>query len=153
MTVATRLRDLGIDLPPSAVPLALYRPAVRSGDLVYVSGQLAMRDGAVVHPGRLGDGLSVEQGQEAARVAAVNALAAAHDLLGGLEGTRVVRLVGYVACTAEFSDQPAVVNGASELLRDVLGEQAGVGARLALGVTALPAHSAVELELLLEAGA
>ena len=153
MSVADRLRELGIELPPVTPPLALYRPAVRSGELVYVSGQLSMRDGAIVHPGRLGDGLSVEQGQEAARLAAINALAAASDLLGGLDGARVVRLVGYVACTADFTDQPAVVNGASELVRDALGEEAGVGARLALGVTSLPAGSAVEIELLIEAGA
>ena len=144
MTVTRRLEELGIALPEGVPPLALYRPAVRAGDLIYVSGQLAMRDGQTVHPGRLGAEVTVEQGQEAARIAAINALAAANGLLPTLDGIRVVRLVGYVACTPEFHDQPAVVNGASELLRDILGEQAGVGARLALGVTALPANSPVE---------
>ena len=153
MSVADRLTELGITLPQSASPLALYRPALRTGDLVYVSGQLAMQDGQVLHPGRLGADLSIEQGQEAARVASINALAAVNDLLGSLEGTRVVRLAGYVACTPEFSDQPTVVNGASELLREVLGEKAGVGARLALGVISLPANSPVEVELLMETGA
>ena len=153
MSVAGRLVELGIALPQSASPLAIYRPALRTGDLVYVSGQLAMQGGQVLHPGRLGADLSVEQGQEAARVALINALAAVNELLGSLEGTRVVRLAGYVACTPEFSDQPAVVNGASELLRDILGEEAGVGARLALGVVSLPANSPVELELIMEAGA
>ena len=153
MSVAGRLVELGIALPQSASPLAIYRPALRTGDLVYVSGQLAMRGGQVLHPGRLGADLSVEQGQEAARVALINALAAVNELLGSLEGTRVVRLAGYVACTPGFSDQPAVVNGASELLRDILGEEAGVGARLALGVVSLPANSPVELELIMEAGA
>ncbi len=153
MTVASRLAELGITLPEGVTPLALYRPAVRAGDLIYVSGQLAIRDGQTLHPGRLGDDVSVEQGQEAARIAAINALAVANDLLPALDGVRVVRLVGYVACTPDFHDQPAVINGASELLRDVLGEQAGVGARLALGVTALPAGSPVEIELTIEPGA
>ncbi len=123
---------------------------MRSGHLVYVSGQIASRDGEVVHPGRLGAGVTVEQGQEAARAAVINALAAAHELLGGLEDARVVRLVGYVDSAPDFHDQPAVIDGASELLRDLFGEDAGVGTRLALGVTALPANSPVELELILE---
>ena len=150
MSVADRLAELGVDLPEVRPPLALYRPAVRSGSLVYVSGQVASRDGDIVHPGRLGDGVTVDQGQEAARAAAINALAAAGGLIGSLEGLRVVRVVGYVACTPDFHDQPAVINGASELLRDVFGEERGVGSRLALGVAALPARSAVELELILE---
>lgn len=152
MTVADNLAKLGIELPTPATPLAVYRPAVRSGRLVYVSGQVASRDGAIVHAGRLGDGVSIEEGQEAARVCAINALAAANALLGDLEQVRVIRAVGYVASTPEFTDQPAVVNGASELLRDILGEERGIGTRLALGVTALPANSPVELELILETG-
>ena len=149
MSVEERLTELGITLPnPSA--LALYRPAVRSRDLVYVSGQVAMRDGAVVHPGKLGAGVSVEQGREAARVCAINALGAAQALLGSLEGVRVIRAVGYVASAPGFTDQPQVVNAASELLRDLFGDEQGVGARLALGVASLPADSPVELELILE---
>lgn len=152
MTVADNLAELGLELPSAAAPMAMYRPAVRSGRLVYVSGQVAIRDGAIVHPGRLGDSVEVEQGQEAARVCAINALAAANELLGDLEQVRVIRAVGYVASTPTFTDQPAVINGASELLRDVLGEERGVGTRLALGVTSLPANSPVELELILETG-
>jgi len=152
VTVADNLAELGLELPSAAAPMALYRPAVRSGRLVYVSGQVAIRDGAIVHPGRLGDSVEVEQGQEAARVCAINALAAANELLGDLEQVRVIRAVGYVASTPTFTDQPAVINGASELLRDVLGEERGVGTRLALGVTSLPANSPVELELILETG-
>ncbi|MBM3140548.1 MAG: RidA family protein [Chloroflexi bacterium] len=140
---------MGIVLP-SPTALALYRPAVRAGSLVFVSGQLPLRDGAVLHRGRLGAGVSVEQGREAARAAAVNALGAAHALLGSLEAARVVRAVGYVACAPAFVDQPAVVNGASELLRDVFGEERGIGARLALGVASLPLNAPVELELILE---
>ena len=149
-SVAERLRALGIVLPPVPAPLALYRPAVRTRDLVFVSGQLPSRDGAIVHPGRLGAGVTIEQGREAARVAAINALAATQALLGTLEGVRVIRTVGYVAGTPEFTDQPQVVNGASELLRDVLGDERGVGARLALGVVSLPLNAPVEVELLLE---
>jgi enamine deaminase RidA (YjgF/YER057c/UK114 family) len=148
-TVAERLAARGITLPNPAA-LALYRPAVRAGDLVYVSGQVAMRDGAVVHPGRVGDGVSVDQAREAASVCTVNALGAAHALLGSLEHVRVVRAVGYVASAPDFIEQPAVVNAASELLRDLLGEDRGVGARLALGVASLPVNSPVELELILE---
>ena len=150
MSVAERLQALGIVLPASPPPLAIYRPAVRTRDQVYVSGQLATRDGKIIHPGRLGAGVSIEQGKEAARVCAINALAAVQALLGSLEGVRVIRTVGYVASTPEFTDQPQVVNGASELLRDLLGEEHGVGARLALGVASLPANSPVEVELLLE---
>jgi enamine deaminase RidA (YjgF/YER057c/UK114 family) len=148
-TIAGRLEDLGVALPHPAA-LALYRPAVRSGNTVYVSGQVAMREGAIVHPGRLGASLDVEQGREAARVCVINALGAANMLLGSLETVRVIRMVGYVASAPEFTDQPAVVNGASELLRDVFGDERGVGARLALGVTSLPANSPVEIELILE---
>lgn len=150
MTVAARLAELGVTLPVVTPPLAVYRPATRAGNLVFVSGQLPMRDGAVVHPGRLGDGVTVEQAYEAARVCAINALAAAQSLIGDLEGVRLVRTVGYVAGTPDFTNQPAVVNGASELLRDIFGEERGIGARLALGVASLPLGAAVEVELLLE---
>lgn len=152
MSVEERLSELGIELPAPPQPIAIYRPAVRSGNMVYVSGQVAADADGIIHPGTLGDGVSVEQGREAARGATINALAAANGLLRGLEGVKVVRLVGYVASTPDFHDQPAVIDGASELLRDVLGEEAGVGARLALGVTSLPVRSPVEIELILEIG-
>jgi enamine deaminase RidA (YjgF/YER057c/UK114 family) len=150
VSVEERLAELGIALPMPATPLAIYRPAVRSGQHVYVSGQIATRDGAVLHPGHLGHEVRVEEGQEAARAAAINALAATRALLGTLEGLRVVRVVGYVACRPDFHQHPAVVNGASELLRDVFGEERGVGARLALGVAALPSRSPVEIEVMFE---
>jgi enamine deaminase RidA (YjgF/YER057c/UK114 family) len=149
VSVAERLHALGIALPSPAA-LALYRPAVRAGNLVYVSGQVAMRDGAIVHPGRLGDGVDTEQGREAARVCTINALGAANTLLGSLEHVRVVRAVGYIASAPAYTDQAQVMNGASELLRDILGEERGIGARLALGVASLPVNSPVELELILE---
>src|SRR3990172_8218623 len=106
MSVAERLQALGIVLPPTPTPLAIYRPAVRTRDQVYAPGQLATRDGKILHPGRLGAGVSIEQGQEAARFCTINALAAVQALLGSLEGVRVIRTVGYVASTPEFTDQP-----------------------------------------------
>jgi enamine deaminase RidA (YjgF/YER057c/UK114 family) len=150
VSVADRLKELGIELPVVNPPLAVYRPAVRSGNLVIVSGQLAMKDGALLHPGKLGASVTVEQGYEAARACAVNVLAAANTLLGSLEGVRILRTVGYVSSTPEFLQHPAVVNGASELFRDVLGEEDGIGARCAFGVAVLPLDSPVEVEVMME---
>jgi enamine deaminase RidA (YjgF/YER057c/UK114 family) len=150
MTAEQRLVELGVTLPPSAASLGIYKPALQSGNFVYVSGQLPTHDGAVVHPGTLGRDVTVEQGQEAARAAAVNVLAAVRGLRGNLDGLRVVRTIGYVACTSDFDQQPAVVNGASALLRDVFGEDLGIGVRLALGVSSLPAHAPVEIEVTFE---
>ena len=149
-SVADRLKELGTVLPPVPQPLAIYRPAVRTRDLVYISGQLPTVDGKVLTPGRLGVDVTVEQGKAAARLAAINALAAANTLLGSLEGCRVIRTVGMVACAPEFIDHPQVVNGASELLRDIFGEADGIGVRLAYGIASLPLNSPVEVELLLE---
>ncbi|MEX2446003.1 MAG: RidA family protein [Dehalococcoidia bacterium] len=150
MSVADQLQALGIELPTVPPPGGLYRPASRTRDLILVSGQLPFRDGALLHSGRLGDTVSVEQGQEAARAAALNGLAAAEALAGTLEGMRVVRIVGYVAATPDFTGHGQVVNGASELLRDIFGEERGVGARLSLGLASLPAGACVEVRLLLE---
>lgn len=150
MTVADRLKELGIELPKVNPPMAVYRPAVRSGNLVIVSGQVAMKDGSLLHPGKLGANVTLEQGYEAARACGVNCLAAANALLGSLEGVRVLRTIGYVASTPTFTRHPDVVNGASELFRDVLGEENGIGARCAFGVAALPADSPVEVEVMLE---
>ena len=150
MSVEERLEALGFALPDPPGALAMYRPALQSGPHVYVSGQVAMRDGAIVHPGVVGAAQTVETGREAAQVAALNALAAVKALRGSLDGLRVVRLTGYVAATPEFGEHPQVVNAASELLRDAFGEEHGVGTRLALGVSSLPLQSPVELELVLE---
>jgi len=150
VSVADRLTELGIELPPATVPLAVYRPAMRTGNLIFVSGQVALKDGAVMTPGRLGAGVEVEQGYAAARQCAINGLAAALALNGTLDGLRLLRTVGYVAAAPEFIDAPAVVNGASELLRDVFGEELGIGARIAIGIASLPVNSPVEVELLFE---
>lgn len=143
----SRLAALGLTLPPVAVPLASYVPAVRIGDTVQTSGQLPTVDGALIHTGRVGADLTAEQGAEAARVAILNALAAV-DALIGLEGIgQVVKVTGFVSSAPGFHGQPAVINGASDLLGELFGE-AGRHARSAVGVSDLPANAPVEIELL-----
>lgn len=153
MSISRRLAELGIDLPPVAAPVAAYVPAVRSGNLVWTSGQLPMVAGSLPVTGRVGDGEGLVDPATAAglaRVAALNALAAIAELAGSLDRvTRVVKVVGFVASDPEFTGQPAVVNGASELLGQVFGE-AGVHARSAVGVAALPLGAPVEIELVVE---
>jgi enamine deaminase RidA (YjgF/YER057c/UK114 family) len=150
VSVADRLKELGIELPAPTGALAVYRPAVRTGNLIFVSGQIAMKDGGIMTPGHLGAGVTVEQGYAAARQCALNALAAVIGLQGSLEGLRLIRTVGYVAATPEFTEQGAVVNGASELLRDIFGTDDGLGARISIGLASLPLGTPVEVELLFE---
>ena len=150
MSVAQRLQELGIELPPPPPPVGMYRAALRSGNWILTSGQLPMRDGELVNPGHISGEDDIDAGREAARVATLNALAAAQAVHGSLEGLRVVRLVGYVASAPDFQAHPTVINGASELLRDLFGEDAGLGTRLAMGVAALPLGAAVEIDLILE---
>ena len=147
--VSARLAELGIELPPVAAPVAAYLPAVRTGSLVYTSGQLPMVDGALPATGRVGDEVTVEQAAGLARTCALNALAAVHALVGIDSVVRVVKVVGFVASAAGFGGQPAVVNGASELLGLVFGE-AGRHARSAVGVAELPLNAPVEVELIVE---
>lgn len=147
MSVADRLAELGLVLPPVAAPVAAYVPAVRDGDRVYVSGQLPMVDGALAETGRLGAEVSVERGAELARTCALNALAAVDALVGADHITQVVKLTGFVASAPGFTAQPAVINGASELLGAVFGD-AGRHARSAVGVAELPLGAPVEVELL-----
>ena len=144
-----RLAELGLQLPPVAAPLAAYVPAVRSGAYVYTSGQLPFVDGALPQTGRVGDTVTPEQAKEHARTAVLNALAAVDDLVGIDSVVRVVKVVGFVASTPDFTGQPGVVNGASELLGQVFGE-AGAHARSAVGVAALPIGAPVEIELIVE---
>lgn len=145
-----RLRQLQIELPQPPTPLARYVPAVLSGNLLFISGQLPLREGVLVAQGRLGAEVSLEAGVQAARTAAINALAATRSALGSLDRVaRIVRLVGHVAATADFVDHPRVVDGASELLAEVFGEQ-GRHARVALGAVSLPLGAPVELELIVE---
>lgn len=145
-----RLREAGYELPEPVAPVAAYVPAVRSGDLVFVSGQVPFRDGALVHPGTVGDDVTVEQAQEAARVCCLNGLAALKAAVGSLAAVRrVVRVGVFVTSAAGFTAQPLVANGASELLETVFGE-AGRHARAAVGVAALPLGASVEVEFVFE---
>ena len=142
-----RLAELGLTLPSDTPPLAAYVPAVRTGNLVYTSGQLPRIDGKLTCIGRLGDDVTVAQGYEAARVCALNALAVLKAELGSLDRIeRIVTVTGFVACVPEFMEQPAVVDGASHVLHDVFGD-AGRHTRSAIGVAALPRRGAVEIEV------
>lgn len=149
MSATTRLKELGLELPAVVPPVAVYVPAVRTGSLVYTSGQLPMVGGAMAHTGLVGGPVTPEQAKELARTCALNALAAIDDLVGLDSVTRVVKVVGFVASAPGFTGQPGVVNGASELLGDVFGD-AGRHARSAVGVAALPLDAPVEVELIVE---
>jgi enamine deaminase RidA (YjgF/YER057c/UK114 family) len=149
MSWRAELERLGLTLPPVAAPLAAYVPAVRSGSLVYTSGQLPIANGALTVAGKVGAQVTTEQAAEAARVCALNALAAIHDLVGLDTVARIVKVVGFVASAPGFTDQPLVVNGASQLLGTVLGA-AGVHARSAVGVAELPRDAPVEVEVIAE---
>lgn len=150
MTIDKRLRSLNITLPPTPAPLANYVSVIRTGNLVFVSGQGPMVDGKPVIKGKLGASVSEEDGIKAARLAAVNALAVLSGALGGLETiVRVVKLNAYVNCTDNFERQHIIVNGASELLVEVFGEK-GRHARAAVGTNALPMGIPVEIELTVE---
>jgi enamine deaminase RidA (YjgF/YER057c/UK114 family) len=148
-TPTERLAALGLDLPAVVAPLAAYVPAVRTGDLVYTSGQVPMVDGELAASGKVGAGISPDAAKGLARLCALNALAAV-DALTGLDSVvRVVKVVGFVASAEGFTGQPGVVNGASELLGEVFGT-AGQHARSAVGVTELPLGAPVEVELIVE---
>ena len=144
-----RLAELGLTLPDVVPPLAAYVPAVRTGNLVYTSGQLPMVDGSLPATGKVGAEVSPEQGRELARTCALNALAAVDALVGLDAVKRVVKVVGFVASAEGFTGQPAVVNGASELLGAVFGD-AGRHARSAVGVAELPLGAPVEVEIIVE---
>lgn len=151
MNAEQRLVELGITLPPVSKPRWAYSPCVRSGNLIFVSGQIATEAGRPLHPGKLGREVDVASGVEAARGCAINALAVVRAELGTLDAvTRVVKLTVYVASAEGFGDQPTVANGASELLRDVFGD-VGLGARAAVGVAELPLGASVEAEFVFEA--
>lgn len=149
MTISGRLVELGITLPPVAAPVAAYVPAVRSGSYVYTSGQLPMVDGKLPATGKVGAELTPDEARDAARICALNALAAVDALVGIDTVARVVKVVGFVASAAGFTGQPAVVNGASELLGEIFGD-AGRHARSAVGVAELPLGAPVEVELVVE---
>jgi enamine deaminase RidA (YjgF/YER057c/UK114 family) len=150
MSAEQKLREMGIDLGSPTSPVGSYLPAVRSGNLVFLSGGLPLRpDGSTV-VGRVGSDLSVEQGAEAARLATVGLLSRLKAEAGSLDRVqRIVKVTGYVSCGADFTQHPQVINGASDFLADVFGD-AGRHARAAVGCSSLPLGAAVEVELVAE---
>jgi enamine deaminase RidA (YjgF/YER057c/UK114 family) len=149
-TPEERLEQLGVDLPSPAAPVAAYVPTVRTGNLVYVSGQVPTVDGKPTHLGHLGDDVDLENGRAAARTCAINVIAALKAELGQLSQVRrIVKVTGFVASTPGFTDAPKVVNAASELFGEVFGD-AGRHARAAVGVAALPLGVPVEVEAIVE---
>ncbi|MFG2285009.1 RidA family protein [Streptomyces sp. NPDC048595] len=148
--VEEKIAELGLKLPEVVPPLATYQPAVRSGSYVFTSGQLPMVDGALPATGKVGAEVSPEQAKELAATCALNALAAVKSVIGDLDKIqRVVKVVGFVASAPEFTGQPGVLNGASELLGEILGDK-GVHARSAVGVAVLPIDAPVEVEIQVE---
>jgi enamine deaminase RidA (YjgF/YER057c/UK114 family) len=149
--IEQRLAARGLELPEAPAPAANYVPYTISGKLLFVAGQVPFREGQVAVRGRLGDGVSLERGQEAARLCALNLLAQARAACGGDLGrlARCLKLGGFVSCTAEFTDHAKVVNGASDLMFEAMGE-AGRHARFAVGCASLPLNAAVEVEAIFE---
>jgi enamine deaminase RidA (YjgF/YER057c/UK114 family) len=149
-TPSERLASLGLVLPPVPTPAAAYVPAVRTGRYVYTAGQLPFVDGKLPATGKVGGAVSAEDAAGYARTAALNALAAAASVAGGLDNiTRIVKVTGFVASEPDFTGQPVVINGASELLLEVFGD-AGKHARSAVGMAVLPLDTPVEVELIAE---
>lgn len=146
-----KLAELGLQLPDVTPPLAAYIPAVRTGNHVYVSGQLPLADGKLLATGKVGAEVSAEQAKELAARCALNGLAALESAVGLAKVVRIVKVVGFVASAPGFTDQPTVINGASELFGEVFGE-AGRHARSAVGVAELPRNAPVEVELIAEVG-
>ena len=145
-----KLAGLGLKLPDVAKPVAAYVPAVRTGDLVYTSGQLPLREGTLIATGKVGGEVSAEVASECAQQCALNALAAVKAQIGDLANVaRVVKVVAFIASTPDFTGQPQVANGASDLLGKAFGD-AGVHARSAVGVSVLPLDAPVEVELIVE---
>lgn len=152
MSPSGRLAELGVALPAVAAPAGRYVPAVRTGNLVFTSGQLPMVDGKLVATGKVGAGVSPDEAVEVVRVATLNAIAAAAEQAGGIDNIRrILRVTVFVASDPAFTGQALVANGASNLLGDIFGD-AGAHARSAVGMAALPLDAPVELELVVEVG-
>jgi enamine deaminase RidA (YjgF/YER057c/UK114 family) len=148
-TWSNRLKELGIELPGVAAPLAAYVPATQSGQWVFTSGQLPFVEGKLPATGKVGAEVSPEEAKQYAATCILNALAAVHALVGIDSIKRVVKVVGFVASAEGFTGQPAVINGASELLGEIFGDE-GKHARSAVGVAELPIGAPVEIELIVE---
>lgn len=151
MSAEERLTKLGIELPPAPKPVGLYKPIVVVANVAYLSGHGPLKNDGTLITGRLGDNLTLEQGQQAARQTALAMLATLRFSLGTLDRvTRVVKLLGLVRCTESFDQQPQVINGCSQLFADIFGPDLGIGARSALGTNSLPSGIAVEIEGIFE---
>jgi enamine deaminase RidA (YjgF/YER057c/UK114 family) len=145
-----RLRELGIELPAAPAPVGSYVPSVRSGNLLYISGMLPLREGKLTRTGRVGESLSLDEAQGEARQAVLSALSVVRARIHTLERVvRCVKLTGYVASAPDFTDQPKVLNAASDLLYEIFGDK-GKHARSAVGVQVLPLNAPIEIELILE---
>lgn len=149
MNIDQKLSELGLLLPSAPKPVGLYKPFVVSGKLAFLSGQISKDAEGKILAGKVGKDLSLAEGQAAARLAALNALSIMKHLIGFEKILRVVKMTGFVQCVPDFYEIPSVVNGASELLAEVLGDQ-GTHARSAVGMASLPMNAAVEIELVLE---
>lgn len=150
MSYEAKLRELGLTLPAPPKPVANYVPVVRVGDLLFLSGVLPSREGQLIMTGKLGAQLTVEQGMEAARVAVLNGLSIIQHEAGSLDQVkRIVKMVGHIASASGFTDQPQVLNGASDLLVSVFGD-VGRHARVAVGAAELPRQAPVEIELIVQ---
>jgi enamine deaminase RidA (YjgF/YER057c/UK114 family) len=148
--ILVRLNQLGIVLPDPQKPVAAYIPAKQAGNMVFTAGQLPMVNGEVISKGLLGQDVEIEDAKNAAKICTLNALAAIEGVIGDLDRIKqIVRVIGYVASVPTFTQQPAVVNGASELLLEIFGEN-GKHARSAVGMSALPLNASVEIELTVE---
>lgn len=152
MTPEERLKALGITLPEAIKPLGSYLPAVRVGELIFLSGVLPLKEGRLLKKGKVGSSLTLEEAQEAARLCIINSLSILRNEIGSLNNLkRCVRLTGYIASEKDFIEQPKVLNPASDLLVDIFGE-AGRHSRVAIGVASLPLDSPIEIELILQGG-
>ena len=150
MSYEQKLTQLGLELPAPPKPVANYVPVVRTGDLLFLSGVLPSRDGQLIMTGKLGQNLSIDQGMEAARVAVLNGLSIIRQEAGSLDRVkRIVKMVGHIASAPGFTDQPQVLNGASDLLVSLFGD-AGRHARVAVGAAELPRQAPVEIELIVQ---
>ncbi len=145
-----KLKELGIELPAAPAPLGSYVPCMQSGNLLFLSGMLPLRQGKLTRTGRVGEALSLDEAREDSRQAAINALSILKGHLGSLDRVaRCVKVTGYVASAQDFTDQPKVLNAASDLLRDIFGDR-GKHARVVIGVPVLPLDSPIEIEFIFE---
>mgnify|MGYP004464796613 CR=1 FL=1 len=151
MNVYDRINELGYILPPAAPKGGIYKPVKQVGNLLYISGQGATKEGKPAYSGHVGKELTVEEGQEAAKICVLNALSAIDEYLGDLNKVKgLVKILAFVASASGFNSQPKVVDGASQLLKDIFGEDDGVGARSAISTNELPGNIPVEIEFIFE---